>query len=278
MPESAVEGEGQKMNEEYRKELDNEQRDRYLMRIGLSTEVKEPTAEYLDEIVKAQLRTVPFDDADVWVTGKEPSLATDDLFDKIVTRQRGGYCFELNLLFHRLLRALGFDAYMVIIHLGRRGSGPEVGAPAHCGVIVKIDGQDYFADVGYGGPVPDGCVPLNGETVNGHFSYQNGVYTVVACHDNDGTLIPRFTFKNTPCDPMEIVPLNLYVARRENSGFAMDLKMNMRFDDGFAEIGGRRFRLNRGGEVIDREIVSPEDAKSLAREYFGVPDLPVREF
>ena len=266
------------MNEEYRKELDPAQRDRYLERIGLAPGPRRPDEETLNALVRAQLRTVPFDDADVWVTGKEPSLATDDLFDKIVARRRGGYCFELNLLFHRLLRALGYDAYMVIIHLGRRGSGPEVGAPAHCGVIARIGGLDFFCDVGYGGPVPDGCVPLDGRTVNGHFSYRSGPYTVVACYDEDGTLIPRFTFKNAPCDPMEIVPLNFYVARRENSGFAADLRMNIRFDDGHAELGGRVLRVKRGGTVTERVIGTPEEAKRLAREVFGVPDLPVREF
>ncbi len=266
------------MNEELRKELSDEQADAYLARIGLSPVRRAPDREYLDLLIRAQLRHVPFDCADVWVSGKEPSLATDDLFSKIVQRQRGGYCFELNLLFWRLLQNLGFSAHMVIVHLGRPGAVPEIGVPAHCAVIATIDGLDYFADVGYGGPVPDGSVPLNGTLVNGHISSENGIYTVVSSIEADGTKTARFTFKNLPCDPCEILPLNFYVARRENSGFASALRLNLRLDDGFAEFAGRVFRLRRGGTTLEKEVGSPQEAKEIARRYFKIPDLPVTDF
>ena len=38
---------------------------------------------------------VPFENIDVY-NDKDISLKTEDLFDKIVTRHRGGYCFEMN--------------------------------------------------------------------------------------------------------------------------------------------------------------------------------------
>ena len=266
------------MNEELRKKLTKEQADAYLARIGLSAERKTPDRAYLDELIRAQLRAVPFDCADVWVSGKEPSLATDDLYRKIVEKRRGGYCFELNLLFWRLLEALGFTAHLVIVHLGRPGAAPEIGIPAHCAVIATIDGLDYFADVGYGGPVPDGCVPLNGMLVNGHVSGRSGAYTVVYSIEADGSKTARFTFKNAPCDPCEIVPLNFFVARRENSGFAATLRLNLRLDNGFAELGGQKFRFRRGDTLIEKELETPAQAKDVAREYFGIPELPVRDF
>ncbi len=265
------------MNEELREPLHAAQVDAYLERIGLPGR-DAPTVIYLDALIRAQLRTVPFENADVWVTGEPPSLATEALFDKIVTRRRGGYCFELNLLFLRLLQGLGFEAYPVIIHLGRPGSGSEVGVPAHCGIIVTVDGLQHFADVGYGGPVPDGSVPLNGQVVNGHVQQTNGVYTVVASIAEDGSRVPRFTFKNQPCDPTEFVPLNFYVSKREGSLFASDLRMNLRADDGFMEIGARHFRYRCGETTVEHDIKTPEEARSLAHEYFHVPDLPIRPF
>ena len=262
------------MYEALRAPLSPTQTDEYLARIGAGRQ--EPSADYLDLLIRAQLRTVPFDCADVWVTGREPSLATEDLFEKIVLRRRGGYCFELNLLFLRLLQSLGFEAYPVIIHLGRPGG--ELSPPAHCGIIVTVEGQKRFADVGFGGPVPDGSVPLNGETVLGHRSLRREAWTVVESLDRDGVPFPRFTFKDQPCDPVEFLPLNWYVSRREGSGFAADLKLNLRADDGFAEIGGQRFRFRQGDRLIEREIQTPEEAKALAAEYFSIPDLPIRPF
>ena len=38
------------------------------------------------------------------------SLDPQDLYQKIVMRRRGGYCFELNALFGWLLRELGYTA------------------------------------------------------------------------------------------------------------------------------------------------------------------------
>ena len=56
----------------------------YLERIGLSGERPAPTPEWLDRIVHAQLTHIPFDAMDCWGRGDTPSLATEDLFDKIV--------------------------------------------------------------------------------------------------------------------------------------------------------------------------------------------------
>ena len=107
----------------------------YLNRIGLAKETPEPTAQWLDRLVHAQLTHIPFDAMDVWGRGDTPSLAIDDLFDKIILRRRGGYCFELNSLFCAFLKALGYDAYLVTIHLLREDFVPP---PAHCAVVCVI--------------------------------------------------------------------------------------------------------------------------------------------
>ena len=57
--------------------------DAYLERIGLAGERPSPTAEWLDRLVHAQLTHIPFDAMDCWGRGDTPSLATEDLFDKI---------------------------------------------------------------------------------------------------------------------------------------------------------------------------------------------------
>ena len=267
------------MFEELRKELSREQLTAYLARIGLETVPKTPTVEYLDEVIRAQLRHIPFDCADVWSTRCVPSLAVDDLFDKIITRKRGGYCFELNSLFCRFLKDLGFDAYLVLVHLGRPTiTYPNINYPTHCAVIITIDGQQRFADVGYGGPVPDGSVPLDGTEVLGHKQGMHGPYTVVFSKNPDGSWFDRFTFKNMPCDPAEIIPVNFHTSQREGSVFAADLKLNLRADDGFFEVGERKFKAAVNGEITEKTIGSEEEAKEIALKYFGIPNLPTRAF
>ena len=84
----------------------------YLKRIGID-EIPEPTREKLDKIVYAHLTHVPFENLDECWDKACPSLKIPDLYDKIVTRNRGGYCFELNAALFSLLKALGYEVYPV---------------------------------------------------------------------------------------------------------------------------------------------------------------------
>lgn len=266
------------MHEGLRKLLSREQVEAYLERIGLEKTPKAPGVEYLDEIIRAQLRTIPFDCADNWAYHATPSIAIDDLFNKIIVNKRGGYCFELNGFFCKFLQSLGFDAYEVIVHLARPELNGELNNPSHCAVIVKFGEEKRFADVGYGGPVPDGSVPFGGEEVLGHKQTTNGVYTVVNSKNPDGSWYPRFTFKDCPCDPTEIIPINYFIAQNPASLFAKDLKLNLRADDGFAEYGDCVLKVKKGENIIERKLTTQEEVKEMALEYFGIPDIPTRAF
>lgn len=69
----------------------------YLDRINYAgpTDVSLKTLSALQE---AHLQNVPYENLDI-LAGKHLSLAPASLYDKIVVRHRGGYCFELNGLF-----------------------------------------------------------------------------------------------------------------------------------------------------------------------------------
>ena len=88
---------------------DTERKERaalYLARIGCGME-PEPTLDFLKEAHYRHAVSVPYENLDI-VLGTPLSLDGNALFDKIVHRRRGGYCFELNGSFGRLLRAVGF--------------------------------------------------------------------------------------------------------------------------------------------------------------------------
>src|SRR4051794_33731222 len=74
-----------------------------------------PSAETLRALHRAHLYAVPFENLDIG-RGRRLSLALPDLFDKIVTRRRGGFCYELNGLFGWLLESLGYR----VTHLSAR--------------------------------------------------------------------------------------------------------------------------------------------------------------
>jgi N-hydroxyarylamine O-acetyltransferase len=83
--------------------------EQYLQRIRYNGPVRDDR-ETLDALVRAHLTSVPFEDIDIYDLRLPIALGIPALFDKIVTRHRGGYCFELNGLFMSLLTRLGLPA------------------------------------------------------------------------------------------------------------------------------------------------------------------------
>ena len=80
----------------------------YLQRLNYSGEIV-PTIDRLEALHRAQIYTIPFENFDI-LLGRGISLDPERLFDKLVNKDRGGYCFELNGLFLRVLKAIGFNA------------------------------------------------------------------------------------------------------------------------------------------------------------------------
>lgn len=137
--------------------LTDEQVQDYLDRIGFQGQPSLDKAT-LDQLVLRHQCSVPFETVTLHRSGKLPSLDTQDIFQKVVTRRLGGYCFELNKGFYELLRALGFDARPCLCRAVR---GREERMPInHRGTIVMLDEGAYSADVGFGGPMPAGALLL----------------------------------------------------------------------------------------------------------------------
>ena len=83
----------------------------YLQRIKVK-EIENPTYSFLSKLQAQHLFTVPFENLDIH-QGKKIVLEESQIYQKIVVRGRGGFCYELNGLFCWLLRALGFSVSMV---------------------------------------------------------------------------------------------------------------------------------------------------------------------
>lgn len=92
---------------------------------------------------------IPFENLDVLLP-REMHLDDQSLEDKLVHARRGGYCFEQNGLFERVLRELGFHVRSL---LGRvvLSHPPQMPPRTHRLLLVDVDGERWIADVGFGG-------------------------------------------------------------------------------------------------------------------------------
>lgn len=128
----------------------------YLRRINYTGDLT-ISLETLRGLTTAHVAHVPFENLDM-LAEKPIDLSKAGLWDKMVTRHRGGVCHELNNSMCYLLEDLGFD---VERHTARIDSADD--ELEHTHLYVTIHGAQYLVDVGYGGhAIPP--VPFEGES------------------------------------------------------------------------------------------------------------------
>ena len=136
---------------------DTGMRDKYLSRLGVDAAIVEraPNAEDLQALLTAHLSTIPFENLGQHEHPSEglpfigvpavskpllPSLDVDACLSKLVEKNRGGFCFELNFSFAWLLRQLGYA-----VCLGRSDVFGPPGTPPNKGHLV-IGSTHYKAN------------------------------------------------------------------------------------------------------------------------------------
>lgn len=155
--------------------------DRYLVRVGLERSALNACAprsyELLHRIMWAQATHIPWENLATIdpakrvfhpsnVAGVETaqgtvptqlrvSLDPADIFHKLVTTNRGGYCYEHNLLLARALREVGFEVDLIAARgVNRMVPSTEAGHPlapsTHLALLAATnDGQRFLVDDGF---------------------------------------------------------------------------------------------------------------------------------
>jgi N-hydroxyarylamine O-acetyltransferase len=123
--------------------------DRYFARIDYRGP-REPTLPVLHALTAAHSQHIPFENIDV-LRGRRIDLTPEALFDKLVERRRGGYCFEQNGLFLEVLTTLGFAVTPLSARVRLDRPREVVPARTHLFLRVELDGVGWLTDVGIGG-------------------------------------------------------------------------------------------------------------------------------
>ena len=237
------------------------------------------TKQALDRLVNAHLCAVPFENLDVFELRQVPPLEIPALYDKIVVRRRGGYCFELNALFFSLLQALGYACYPLAQRVVRLGPAPL----NHRSTLVTLpDGARLLCDVGYGGPTPVTALLLDepGLQTSGARTFRigrgGGQYTLLLVRPGGEQAILRFT--DAAFDPMDFVPANFYAARCEGQRFNSLRVLCLTRPDGRVTMEGDMLRVRRGGELTETVLDTPAARAAAYTAHFGMPPDSVAAF
>ncbi|KAH8805675.1 arylamine N-acetyltransferase 1 [Xylogone sp. PMI_703] len=117
--------------------------------------------ELLTLLQRHHITTIPYENLDLHYNPSHAILVDPEhLFNKIVVggRGRGGYCMESGIMFHYMLRTLGFRVYMAGVRVRGRDKGvpggPYRGWIHIVNIVTLSNGSKFMLDVAFGGDGP----------------------------------------------------------------------------------------------------------------------------
>jgi len=250
----------------------NERVRRYLDRIGYEG-IPDGSAEALAELQERHLHAVPYENLDI-LRGVPLSLAIDDLFDKIVVRRRGGFCFELNALFGWLLRELGYPVTDLFARFWRDEPNPPP-KRRHQVLKVEADGRSYLCDVGVGGIVPRRpLVLIEGlEQQQGEERYRlekKPDFGWMLREEKRGAWHDIYSFTEEPQLANDYTMASYWCEHAPDSIFRRGAMIAIRTRTGRNSVAGKEFRLFTPEGVHTFTPQSEEEYKEALRKHFGI--------
>jgi N-hydroxyarylamine O-acetyltransferase len=245
--------------------VDDEEVGAYLERIGL--ELHALDAGYLRDLQRSHLRSVPFESLDIHL-GERISLAHEALFDKIVTRRRGGFCYELNGLFAELLAALGYDVTRLAASVY---TGESVGPPLdHLALRVVADGERWLVDVGFGAFAQH---PLRFDAGDDQAD-PAGTYRIEHLADGDVVVAengaPTYRLEPRPRGLAEFGPTCWWQQTSPESHFTVAPICSIVTEDGRVTVRGRTLIETTSDRRNERDVDDDSELLAIYRDRFGV--------
>ena len=244
--------------------------DQYLRRINYAGTL-DPTLGVLSQLQLRHLLTVPFENLDIH---NKIEIDLGNLYNKIVTLRRGGFCYELNGLFYELLTEIGFAVKRVSarVYTSTKDYSPEYD---HMAIIASIENTDYLIDVGFGefafSPIP---IALNKETPDprGIFRIQafDEDHKVIEKKNAEGAFIPEYMFSEKARQMAEFYDRCSYHQTSSQSHFTQNRICSLPTNDGRITLTGNTLKITERGKVEERLLNNEQEIRHELWNYFGI--------
>jgi len=246
----------------------------YLQRIAFSGPVQTDVAT-LHALTRAHTQAIAFENIDV-LLGRGISLERSDIFDKLVLKRHGGYCFEQNILLQTVLEHLGFE----VMPLGGRvrlGYDSRAQMPARTHLFLKIRGSDcdWITDVGFGSYSLTTALRLEPDVIQ---QTPHGQRRFECVHGRwfqqarvEGRWLDLYEFNpDLPMYESDQKVANWYTQTHADTHFTYRLSVAIATDKGRAALLNKRVRLVDQGRTREFELSSAAQLGELLYEVFGL--------
>lgn len=245
----------------------------YFDRIGFKFDRNMPERDFLNRLQYAHVTHVPYENLDI-LRHIPLKLDADSLFEKIVLNRRGGYCYELNGLFGRLLRDMGFEVHD---HMGRYLRGEdEIPMRRHRVLRVVGEENEYLCDVGVAQAAPRYPLLMNIGEVQEQFGEKYRIENepffghVVYSLYGEGDKWERFySFTEEEQLDIDYIAPSYYLENAPDSPFAAKEMVALKTEKGRKVIDGKMFRIY-DERRMNIPIASDEMLRDLLEIHYGI--------
>lgn len=244
--------------------------DDYCRRIQFTGEIK-PDLATVKAFMQQQLRTIPFENLNV-LAGKVISLKPEDIVEKLIHQQRGGYCYEVNGLFTMALSALGIDYQWVA---ARPLFYPVRRPRTHAALIVSFNGVEWLLDLGFGSfGIRE---PMRLDRLNQPIQQDYEQFMLSAEMDGDiavqalvdGTWIKQYGFNRSTVEWVDFAPANWMNSTHPEAIFTQKPVIVLFTPEGRKILVGNVLKEYKASELTQTTIPA-EDSESVLKQAFNL--------
>jgi N-hydroxyarylamine O-acetyltransferase len=243
----------------------------YFDRIGFRG-VAAPDLPTLRALHVAHNATLPFENLDVQL--RQPvSLDPEAIYDKLVRRRRGGWCYEQNGLIGWALTQIGFDVTRLSAGVMRESMGDEQ-LGGHLCLLVQLE-QPWLVDVGFGGSLAQPLPLVRGNRLDTPYRIElseidSGYWRFTEQAHSEPF---SFDFQAVPADERLLDTKCIWQQTNEASPFVKNLVVQRRHGDIHVGLRGRVLTHMDHATEHKTLLNSAEELVRCLRSHFDL-DVP----
>ncbi|MFJ7726841.1 arylamine N-acetyltransferase [Neobacillus sp. NPDC097160] len=248
-------------------------------RIGMP-ENEKITFKKLGDVLEKTAQNIPFENLNI-IEKKTCDITKDNLINKILERNGGGLCYELNPLFYFYLKENGFNAFLIsgVVYNHTAQEYIKLGR-THVSILINHEDQTYLIDTGFGSNLPLKPVPLSGEII----SSNNGEFRIKKVNNELGDYVLEMKLKNKDTewkigyvfdsskpitDAANLNEIQTIIKEHPDSSFNKNPLITRLTNKGNITLTNTTFTQWADG-IVSKKTIDEVKFKELAKQHFGM--------